>query len=201
MVRKEHLFDLQGTEGGKMKRVPVKGFEGLYEVDDQGIIFGLKRTVSKGKCHRSWDEHPLKYGVDHKGYFRTNLAKDGVNRTVKVHRIVAEAFIPNPMNLPQVNHKDGNKQNNCVENLEWCTRSENIRHAYENGLIQKRYGALNHTHKLTPEEVDFIRTHYIPRHSDFGTVALGNRFRVHRKTITRIINNQSWKAGDAICPR
>jgi hypothetical protein len=178
-----------------MKRVPVKGFEGLYEVDDQGTIFGLSRTVNKGKCHRSWDERPLKYSVDSKGYFRTNLAKDGVNRTVKVHRVVAEAFIPNPMNLPQVNHKDGNKQNNTADNLEWCSASDNQKHAFRLGL-KTVDGEKNPSHKLTPEQVEFVRTHYIPRHCEFSTVALGKRFGVHRKTIERIVNNRSWKAGD-----
>jgi hypothetical protein len=136
----------------------------------------------------------LKYGADNKGYFRTNLAKDGVNKTVKVHRVVAEAFIPNPDNLPQVNHKDGNKQNNCVENLEWCSASENQKHAFRLGL-KTVDGENNPSHKLTPEQVEFIRTNYIPRHCEFGTTALGKRFSVHRKTISRIVNQQSWKEG------
>lgn len=178
-----------------MIRVPVKGFEGLYEVDDRGIITALQRTVNKGKCHRSWEEHPLKCGIDGSGYFRTNLAKNGVNKTVKVHRIVAEAFIPNPLNLPQVNHKDGNKQNNSVKNLEWCSASENQKHAFRMGL-KSVDGELNPSHKLTKDQVEYIRIHYIPRHCEFGTTALGKRFGVHRKTISRIINNQHWKEGD-----
>lgn len=177
-----------------MQWKPIKGYEGLYEVSDVGEVKALKRTINQGKCHRTWEEHIVKFSVDGNGYFRTNLAKDGVNKTVKVHRLVAEAFIPNPSNLPEVNHIDGNKQNNHVENLEWCSRSENLKHAVEIGL-KRLDGEFNPGHKLTTKQVEFIRKSYIPRHKDFGTVALGKRFGVHRKTITRIINCQSWKGG------
>ena len=170
----------------------VVGYEGLYEVSDQGRIKAFAKTVNRGKCHRSWKEHFLKYGVDGNGYFRTNLARNGTNKTVKVHRIVAEAFLPNPENLPQVNHKDGNKQNNRVDNLEWCTQSENQKHACAMGL-KRNDGEFNNGHKLTLEQVEFVRTHYVPRHREFSTVALGKRFGVHRKTIERIVNDRSWK--------
>ena len=79
----------------------------------------------------------LKYGKDHCGYFRTALALNGKKITVKVHRIVAEAYIPNPENKPQVNHIDGNKSNNNVNNLEWSTAKENTIKAYEIGLKKK----------------------------------------------------------------
>ena len=176
---------------------PVKGYEGFYEVSNMGNVKALQRTVNSGKCHRTWKEHFIRFGVDANGYFRTNLAKYGVNKTVKVHRVVAEAFVPNPLNLPEVNHIDGNKQNNNVENLEWCSRSENIKHAVGIGL-KRLDGEFNPSHKLTAEEIEFIRENYIPRHWEFGTVALGKRFKVHRKTISRVINNQSWKVGDVI---
>ena len=65
-----------------------------------------------------------------------SLGSRGNVKTLRVHRIVAEVFIPNPQNLPQINHKDGNSLNNRVDNLEWCTQSENIQHAYDNNLIQ-----------------------------------------------------------------
>lgn len=173
----------------------VKGYEGLYEVSNFGKLKGLKRTINQGKCHRTWEEHIVKFGVDGDGYFRTNLAKDGVNKTVKVHRLVAEAFIPNPLNLPEVNHIDGNKQNNNVKNLEWCTRSENLKHAVKIGL-KRLDGEFNPSHKLTIEQAEFIKKSYIPRHPEFGAVALGKRFGVHRKTISRITCSQSWKGGD-----
>lgn len=75
--------------------------------------------------------------IDFKGYLRTRIVNDlGLWHTVKVHRIVAGAFIANPQNKPQVNHKDANKKNNTVENLEWATPQENMDHAKENGLLK-----------------------------------------------------------------
>ena len=89
----------------------IKGYEGLYEVSNTGYIKSLqfKKPFIK------------KFNKNHQGYLSVSLYKDNENKLVKVHRVVAEAFIPNPENKPQVNHKDGNKANNCVENLEWVT--------------------------------------------------------------------------------
>lgn len=174
----------------------VKGYEGLYQVSSLGRIKSFEKCVNRGKCHRGWKEHLLAFGIDGSGYFRTNLANLGKNRTVKVHRIVAETFLDNPDNLPQVNHKDGDKQNNHVDNLEWCDASHNIRHAFEHGLNRKPKGELNPAAKLSQSDVNFIRENYTPRHPEFGTVALGKRFGVHRKTISRITTGQYWKEGD-----
>lgn len=71
-----------------------------------------------------------------KGYFYVNLSNNGKMKTFKIHRLVAESFLPNHSNLPIVNHKDGNKQNNHVDNLEWCTHSENTKHAVLMGLLK-----------------------------------------------------------------
>lgn len=73
-------------------------------------------------------------------YLCVSLSKNNTHNTYFVHRLVAQAFIPNPENKPQVNHKDGNKLNNCVENLEWCTASENTKHAYDNKLTHIKRG-------------------------------------------------------------
>ena len=77
-----------------------------------------------------------------KGYQLIDLYKDGERSKKRVNRIVAEAFIPNPDNKPEVNHKDGNKQNNNVDNLEWVTSKENCRHAWDNGLMKPTYSML-----------------------------------------------------------
>ena len=80
------------------------------------------------------------------GYYKVDLYSDGQRETKKIHRLVAEAFIPNPNNLPQVNHIDGNKKNNDVNNLEWVNCSQNMLHAYENGLVKPHpsYGMRGH---------------------------------------------------------
>lgn len=87
-----------------------------------------------------------------RGYLILGIMKDGRRVTFGVHRLVALAFIPNPLNLPEINHRDGNKYNNCVENLEWCTRGLNIEHAYRNNL-RSALGENNARCKTTESEV------------------------------------------------
>ena len=105
---------------------PIKGYEGLYEVSNFGNVRSLKRNTTEGKV--------LKQGWHTRGYSNVSLSKGNNHKTRSIHRLVAETFIPNPNNLPEVNHKDGNKKNNCVENLEWVTRIENVLHSMETGL-------------------------------------------------------------------
>lgn len=110
---------------------PVVGFEGLYEVSNLGNVANLNfrgaRRVLKGS--------------NNKGYKMAHISKDKVSHALLIHRMVAMAFIPNPDNKPHVNHIDGSRNNNCVDNLEWCTHKENIQHAWRIGLCKPRYGA------------------------------------------------------------
>ena len=105
---------------------PIKGYEGKYEISNKGNVMSLS-------YHQTGKPKLLAQFPDKKGYLQVDLKK----KYIKVHRIVAETFIPNPENKPQINHIDGNKSNNSVENLEWCTQSENQKHAYKNGLKPK----------------------------------------------------------------
>lgn len=173
----------------------VLGYEGLYSVSNLGRIKAYYRRVDSGKCHREWKEHILYCAKDGCGYYRTNLAKNGHNHTVKVHRIVAQAFLPNPDNLPEVNHKNGDKTDNRVENLEWCTRSYNIKHSIDLGLKTKLFknGSKNVSAKLSDEDVDWIRNHYKHRDKEFGISKIAKKFNVNRATIGRIVNNHTWK--------
>lgn len=105
----------------------VVGYEGVYLVNNIGEV----KRVSKNKLLTPY------IGVKSKGYVYVKLCMNGVRCKKALHRIVAEAFIPNPLNKPEVNHKDGNKSNNCVSNLEWSNRSENEQHSYN--VLKKRY--------------------------------------------------------------
>lgn len=106
----------------------VVGWEGLYQVDKAGNIW------SKARNGNGYKTHKMSQSTDSDGYKVFKARNKNRVYTLKVHRAVAKAFLPNPENKPQVNHKDGNKANNNIENLEWCTASENIRHAKALGL-------------------------------------------------------------------
>ena len=112
----------------------VVGYEGLYQVSNTGKVKSLERTVwNKGKgCYRTVPERILKADKEGSGYYQVWLSKDGKRGRYKVHRLVAQAFIPNPNNLPEVNHKDEDKANNCVENLEYCSRLYNANYGTGN---------------------------------------------------------------------
>ena len=113
----------------------IKGYEGLYQVSNLGRIKSLKRFKKNHSKLQKVNEKILKLYINKRnGYVYRNLNKNSLEKNHRVHRLVAETFIPNPNNLPQINHKDGNKQNNCVDNLEWCTCKENMQHAYKLGL-------------------------------------------------------------------
>ena len=114
----------------------VVGYEGLYQVSNLGRV---KSIAHKVRCRGGFRTLPTKLmspQTDKKKnfYYFVRLHKNGVAKSYFVHRLVAVAFIDNPNNLPQINHKDGNKRNNNVNNIEWCTASENSHHAFTTGL-------------------------------------------------------------------
>lgn len=113
--------------------MPVNGFESLYEVSNMGRVRSLPRKTTRGKI--------LKPSIDKDGYYRVNLVDDGRSKYYRVHRLVAQAFIKNTFNLPVVNHKDENKQNNRADNLEYCTVKYNTNYndaTSRRGLSQRR---------------------------------------------------------------
>ena len=107
---------------------PIEGYEGLYEVSNMGRVKSLNYRHT-GK------ERILKGGDDGYGYLCVNLCKDGKANKGKIHRLVAQAFLENPQNLPEVNHKNEDKTDNRVENLEWCTKQYNIEYSQAKAVI------------------------------------------------------------------
>lgn len=123
----------------------IKNYEGYYQVSNTGKIRSLDRyIISKLK---NTDKVKIKGKtlklVIRGSYYSIQLFKNGKYNQRPIHRIVAETFIANVQNKPQINHIDGNKLNNYIDNLEWCTQSENMKHAYDIGLKTKRYGKYN----------------------------------------------------------
>jgi NUMOD4 motif/HNH endonuclease len=115
---------------------PVKGFEGLYEISDTGHVRGLNRRVNHKNGSITINARLLKPRVKKWGYLEVRLSKNANAFTKFIHILLAEAFIPNPENKKEVNHKNGKRLDNSLSNLEWVTHSENVKHAYDNGLIK-----------------------------------------------------------------
>ena len=126
------------------------------------------------------------------GYCRVHISHKGVQYKFLVHRLVAEAFILNPNRLPEVNHIDGNKQNNSVDNLEWCTRSQNTSHAFKTGL--RNYNGCKNPHsKLTQSDVETIRRIYVRgKHCENNSYGLAKRYNVSPKTIQNVVNGKHY---------
>lgn len=130
---------------------PLKDYEGLYEISNMGRVRSLiKRGNNTHKIRKT--------GLDvATGYINIQLRKNNKPLTKRVHRLVAEAFVPNPDNKPVVNHIDGNKKNCRADNLEWMTYSENTLHSFKNGLQKKIFGDKNYITKIKDQDVLKIR--------------------------------------------
>lgn len=171
----------------------IKGNREIYEVSNYGNVRTKDRVGARNRFCKGHMLHPHK---NSSGYLRVYMNIDGKGKEYFVHRLVANAFIPKIDGKRFVNHIDGNKENNRVDNLEWCTRSENEQHAWRIGLKQKEFyshkGEQHPMHKLTKEQVDWIRKNHIPYDKIFGSAPLGKMFGVSARTITDIVHNRTW---------
>lgn len=172
-----------------------------YEVSSAGRVRSMSRSFIKSDNTRcTISSKILKPAKDNKGYFRVGIMIEGKLITKKIHRLVAIFFIENLKNKPQVNHIDGNKENNQANNLEWSTGSENMKHAYSIGLQKPLYfkgkrrsynGEGNHFSKLTGDQVLEIRSKFIPRIYTRSILAL--EYGVKEACIKDILLKKSWK--------
>lgn len=137
----------------------INGYEGYYWISNKGAVKSCARMVRNTKnSFRESPEKIISLG-NPKEYQTIGLSVDGKTKTVRPHRLVAQHFIPNPENLPEVNHKDGNKLNNNVENLEWCTKHDNMIHAYRvlnrrHAMSDKHYKDLMSSKAMTVYKFD-----------------------------------------------
>lgn len=170
----------------------VVGFEGLYVVNQDGVVISVKRVANLGKGKtRVVPAKLLSKWYNFRGYELVSLHKNSKKISIPTHIIVAKAFISNPENKPEVNHKDGDKKNNNVNNLEWVTRIENQRHSIY-VLGKHRAGELHHNAKITVEQVVKLRGLYAT--GLYNMAEAGRMVGINDKdTSARIIQYKSWK--------
>lgn len=181
----------------------IPGFESFYEASSHGRIRSVDRVIhynpairDRGygfECISSFNQNAsgkvLKQHLTKCGYLSVCLHKDGEKFTKNAHRLVASAFIPNPSFFPQVNHIDGNKQNNAVSNLEWCTASQNFIHALVSGLVRPARGESKPNSRLKAEDVVHIRALLDSGMSQRKIAAIYN---CSQKTIGKINTRETW---------
>lgn len=153
-----------------------------YEISCSGVIQHIKRKI------------PLNPSKTQSGYAIVSLStpkSHSSNAPAYVHRLLAETYIPNPMNKPCVNHKDGNKQNNTLSNLEWCSYQENSIHSRD--ILQTKFvkGSAHGRSILTEAQILQIKSKYIPR--IYTHQMLGDEFGVSPSTIQYITSGKNWK--------
>lgn len=161
----------------------VVGYEGVYLVSNKGNVMSMPRPSARGKV--------LKPSLSTKGYLRICLSRDGVIKEATVHRLVAEAFIPNPQGKPEVNHIDGNKANNDVSNLEWVTKSENELHSFR--VLGKKPNApwkdkpRKFARKFNEEQIRAIRA------DERSRPTIAKEYGVSKQTIEHIQKRRIYK--------
>lgn len=188
---------------------------GIYRITREGKVFTQTKRkipiVGKGMeflgkfKYILEPEREMSYTLNNRGYLSVVVRK----KTHMLHRLVAQAYIPQPQGKDYVNHIDGNKLNNHVDNLEWCTIAENNQHARETGLHKTSKGHklkyksdetkkialsnLKDKSKLTPEQVRYVRSVHVPRSKEFSSTALATKFGTSVAAMNKIIKGQTYK--------
>lgn len=157
----------------------IEGYEG-YQVSDDGQVRGVRSEHLSQECL-------------HTGYRRVGLYIAGVRRKVLVHVLVTAAFLGRKPSGVCINHRDGDKSNNALSNLEYVTPSQNQRHAYATGLRRRMSGESHHQSKLTEGQVHEIRA---LRRAGLSLKEIGSRFGVGFSNVSKICTNQSWAESD-----
>jgi hypothetical protein len=168
----------------------VKGFEGIYQVSSTGILKCLERRIKRPKKGEYISKSILRKGnIGKRGYVQIPLSKNGKRYSKTMHQIVAVSFLENPNNYKEVNHINGIKHDNRVENLEWCSRSENIIHAVKTGLLPVTKGSERIQSKITEEQAIEIK------YSDKSIkgITFAKKYNVTNANISNIRKGVTWK--------
>lgn len=178
-----------------MEWKPVVGYEGLYEVSESGLVKSLEREKfcgHEGSKPQITKEKILKERICKMGYPVVSLSKDSKAKSVRVHRILALAFIPNPENKPCVNHIDNNPMNKSLDNLEWCTQKENMQHASKQGRMFSHQDKTLYR-RNTKIDMDIARKIREDRKEGNSLIYISEKYEVSASTVSMICNNKIWK--------
>lgn len=160
----------------------------MEELKSIGNDYSVSRT---GEVYSHKRHKYIKQRVGPKGYMMVNLSINGTCKTFTVHRLVADAWIPNSDSLPQVNHIDGDKTNNSVDNLEWCTASHNVIHAINTGLTHTAKGMATKNGRFSNDDIIEIRRLY--NEERLSQYAIASTYHVTRSTIQQIVKGLTYK--------
>lgn len=173
---------------------PIKGYEGLYEISNLGNVKSLSRNgkgIGKGKSRKETILKPQKNNV---GYLFVCLCKNGIQKNFTIHRLVAEAFIPNPNNYTEVNHKDENKTNNYIDNLEWCTHKYNLNYGnYNKNMSIIKYGKHSGWGKSIFQYSKDGKLIKVYKTMTEAAKSIGKDFNSFRGSVNRLIKGESKK--------
>lgn len=167
----------------------VEGYENIYEVSNHGNIQSIDHFVV-GKKSRTQKGRVLSVSISTKGYHQVSLSLLGRRFHTGVHRLVAKAFLANPDNKEQVNHKDGNKSNNHVSNLEWATNQENIIHAYKNNLVKLNYGEKHHQCRFTNNQIKELKRKLA---NGVSGSSISKEYKISQAAVSQIKKGKTYK--------
>lgn len=147
-----------------------------YECSNTGLV-------------RRKDTKHVQTGGKNRRYLRVKLFNENGGYGYDAHRIIAETWLPNPNNLPQVNHINGNKHDNRIKNLEWCTAQHNVKHSYETGLNKgPKSGERSNLSKISDDTLRYIKSIHKPFDKEFGTKALAKKYGINDAWLSNVLN-------------
>ena len=185
----ERWFDLTPLLNEEFK--DIQDYEGLYQISNYGRVKSLYKIDKNNHSTPLKILRLYKHGTGDNQYLVVNLSNGGKEKVKYVHRLVAQTFISNPQDKPQVNHEDGCKFNNCVYNLQWCTNGENQRHALRNGLKKPATGLnCGNTRKV----VQYTKNNEVVKVWDYITLA-SKKLNIKLSNIINCCQNKIPSAG------